>query len=53
MAKAAPCILAGVTVGRFKLKLQMHLNNIRDSGFNRYSVCLKVMYTSLTVVPEG
>jgi hypothetical protein len=51
MAKAALCILAGVTVGR--LKIQMHLTNIRDSGFNRYSVCLNVMYTSLTVVPEG
>jgi hypothetical protein len=55
MAKAALCILAGATGVQFvgRLNIQMHLSNIRDSGFNRYSVCLKVIYTSLTVVVPG
>lgn len=55
MAKAAPYILVGATgvqiVGR--LKIQMHLNNIRDLGFNRCGVCPKAIYTSLTVVVPG
>ncbi|KAG1880604.1 hypothetical protein C8R48DRAFT_668035 [Suillus tomentosus] len=36
MAKAAPCILVGATGVRIvgRLKIQMHLNNIRDLGFD-------------------